>query len=80
MTLLQATAITERWGPTHCGHLSGILSAPVTIMSALAPWIGAVLAGLLTGYAAVFIALGLGVIAALAALISAASRLPKEQH
>jgi MFS family permease len=59
MTLLQATAVTERWGPTHYGHLSGILSAPVTIMSALAPWIGAVLAGLLSGYAAMFLAWGL---------------------
>jgi MFS family permease len=71
MTLLHATATTERWGPTHYGHLNGILSAPVTVMSALAPWIGAMLAGLLHGYAAMFLVLG-GV-AVLAALISAAS-------
>ncbi|MGC7272872.1 MFS transporter, partial [Mycobacteroides abscessus subsp. abscessus] len=29
MTLLQATAVTERWGTAHYGHLSGILSAPL---------------------------------------------------
>jgi MFS family permease len=71
MTLLHATATTERWGPTHYGHLNGMLSAPVTIVSALAPWIGAALAGLLNGYAPMFVALG--GLAGLAALISAAS-------
>jgi MFS family permease len=71
MTLLHATATTERWGPTHYGHLNGMLSAPVTIMSALAPWIGAVLAGVLNGYAPMFLVLG--GLAVLAALISAAS-------
>jgi MFS family permease len=69
MTLLHATAITERWGATHYGHLNGILSAPAALMSALAPWIGAALAGLLHGYAPMFLALG-GV-AVLAAAISA---------
>lgn len=58
MTFLHATAITERWGSVHYGHLDGVLSAPVTVMSALAPWIGAVLAGLLHGPAAMFVALG----------------------
>ena len=36
-TLIQATAITDRWGATHYGRLSGLLSAPVVIVSALAP-------------------------------------------
>ncbi len=52
MTLLQATAVTERWGATHYGHLSGILSAPVMLATALGPFIGAALASLLNGYAA----------------------------
>ena len=71
MTLLQATAVTERWGTTHYGHLSGILSAPVMLATALGPFIGAVLAGLLGGYAAMFVLLG-GT-AAVAALLAAAT-------
>jgi MFS family permease len=71
MTLLQATAVTDRWGSTHYGHLSGVLSAPVTLATAMGPWIGAALASLLGGYAPMFLVLGgLG---ALAAVISWAS-------
>jgi len=70
-TLLQATAVTERWGPTHYGHLSGILSAPVRPATALGPWIGAVLASLLGGYSQMFLALGaVGVVAAVVAVAS----------
>lgn len=57
MTLLQATAVTERWGSTHYGHLSGLFSAPIMISTALGPFIGAALASALNGYAAMFIAL-----------------------
>lgn len=71
MTLLQATAVTERWGATHYGHLSGILSAPVMIATALGPFIGAALASLLHGYSAMFVVLGL--IAAAAAGMAAAT-------
>jgi MFS family permease len=71
LTLLQATAVTDRWGPTHYGHLSGVLSAPVTLTTALGPWIGAALASLLGGYAAMFLVLG--AVGVLAALISLAS-------
>jgi MFS family permease len=58
MTLLQATAVTERWGPTHYGHLNGVLSAPVTLATAASPWIGSVLASWLGGYASMFLVLG----------------------
>jgi MFS family permease len=76
-TLLQATAVTERWGQTHYGHLSGILSAPITLTTALGPWIGAALASLLHGYGPMFLVLGgVGV---LAALISVAS-MPTHFH
>lgn len=71
-TLLQATAVTERWGTTHYGHLSGILSAPVTLATALGPWIGAVLASILGGYAPMFLLLGGAAVAA--ALVSLVSR------
>ncbi|HEU5107893.1 MAG TPA: MFS transporter, partial [Micromonosporaceae bacterium] len=36
-TLLQATAITDRWGTVHYGQLTAVLSAPVTLAAALAP-------------------------------------------
>lgn len=55
MTLLQATAVTERWGTTHYGHLSGILSTPVMLTPAFGPFIGSALARLLGGYAAMFV-------------------------
>jgi len=68
MTLLQATAVTERWGATHYGRLSGWLSAPIMISTALGPFVGAALATMLHGYAAMFLALGvLAVVAAVSA-------------
>ncbi|MBO0678296.1 MFS transporter [Mycolicibacterium sp. S2-37] len=72
MTLLQATAVTERWGATHYGQLSGILNAPVMIATAVGPFVGAALASLLGGYAAMFVALG--AIAGAGALVAAATR------
>ncbi|MDV7347842.1 MFS transporter [Rhodococcus oxybenzonivorans] len=41
-TLIQATAITDRWGATHYGRLGGLMSAPIVIIMALAPWAGTV--------------------------------------
>jgi MFS family permease len=71
LTLLQATAISERWGGTHYGRLNGLLSAPVMLATALAPWAGAALAQALGGYPEVFAVLA--GIAALAALLAAGS-------
>ncbi|MBT2674715.1 MFS transporter [Streptomyces sp. ISL-14] len=72
LTLLQATAVTDRWGTTHYGHLSGLLAAPVTTASALAPFAGAAIAGELGGYPSLFavlagISVGAGVLAAASA-------------
>jgi MFS family permease len=72
MTLLQATAVTERWGSTHYGHLSAFLNAPIMIATAVGPFVGAALASVLGGYPAMFVALG--AIAAAGALIAGASR------
>ena len=72
MTLLQATAVTERWGATHYGHLSGILNAPVMIATAIGPFVGAALASILGGYAAMFVVLG--AVAAVGALLAVAAR------
>ncbi|SBU92201.1 Predicted arabinose efflux permease, MFS family [Streptomyces sp. Ncost-T6T-1] len=57
LTLLQATAITDRWGTTHYGRLSGLLAAPTTTAAAIAPFAGAVAAAPLGGYPQLFIAL-----------------------
>lgn len=67
-TLLQATAISDRWGTTSYGTLSGVLAAPVTAAAAIAPWVGAALAGTLGGYPPTFVLLG-----ALAVLATALS-------
>ncbi|QFU87166.1 MFS transporter [Amycolatopsis sp. YIM 10] len=76
-TLLQATAITDRWGAAHYGRLTGLLSAPLTITMAFAPWAGAALAGALGGYSSLFLVLG--VITAFAAVISLAGTPPNRR-
>jgi MFS family permease len=68
-TLLQATAVSDRWGAAHYGRLSGLLLAPATVATALAPWAGAALSEVLGGYPAVFALLA--ALAAVAALLSA---------
>jgi MFS family permease len=76
-TLLQATAITDRWGTCHYATLAGILAAPLTAASALAPWAGTALAGPLGGYPHVFLVLtGL----TLAATVLAALSRPSPPH
>lgn len=75
-TLLQATAITDRWGASHYGQLNGLLSAPGILAAALAPWAGAALAGPLGGYPAVFCLLGgVAVLAAVLATVTSPASL-----
>ncbi|QIS06719.1 MFS transporter [Nocardia brasiliensis] len=79
-TLLQATAITDRWGTTHYGHLTALLSAPLTISLAMAPFAATALAAAVGGYANAFRILG--ALAAAAALVSLASipTPPSKEH
>lgn len=70
-TLIQATAITDRWGPTQYGHLNGIMSAPIVITMALAPWAGSLLADWTGSYSGAYITLG--ILASIAAALSTAS-------
>ncbi|WP_280205411.1 MFS transporter [Nocardia farcinica] len=80
-TLLQATAITDRWGSAHYGQLTGLVSAPMTITIASAPFVATALAANLGGYPATFLILGTA--AALAAALSLTTipkHSPKEQH
>ncbi|GAA4702414.1 MFS transporter [Pseudonocardia yuanmonensis] len=67
-TLLQATAVSDRWGAAHYGRLNGLVSAPSMIATALAPWAGAAIAVALGGYPGVFVLLA--GIAGLAALLA----------
>ena len=70
-TLLSATAVSDRWGVHHYGRLNGLLSAPMTLASAVAPAVGAGLAAVLSGYPAMFLALAAtGVLATLLAAIA----------
>jgi MFS family permease len=51
-TLVQATAVADRWGNRSFGRINGVFSAPITIAIALAPGGGALLTRLTAGYAA----------------------------
>ncbi|MFC6064110.1 MFS transporter [Streptomyces ochraceiscleroticus] len=74
LTLLQATAVADRWGTTHYGRLSALLAAPATVATAIAPGAGAVLAGPFGGQAGLFVVLsGVSALAALLAGVSGAS-------
>lgn len=53
-TLIQATAVVDRWGVGDIGHRNGILTGAITVVSAFAPWVGALLAALLGSYDATF--------------------------
>lgn len=53
-TLVQATAISDRWGAAAYGTLNAVLSAPTTIATAVAPWAGASIAAATGGYPALF--------------------------
>lgn len=70
-TLIQATAITDRWGREHYGRLSGIMSAPIVIAMALGPWAGSVLSMWSGSNAHAYLILG--AVAVVAAAIGAAS-------
>ncbi|PZF86108.1 MFS transporter [Jiangella anatolica] len=53
-TLLQSTAVSDRWGITGFGTLYGILNAPTTIAMAIAPWAGSAIAATVGSYPAMF--------------------------
>nr|WP_017626208.1 hypothetical protein [Nocardiopsis chromatogenes] len=68
LTLLQATAVADRWGTERYAVLNGVLHTPVMLAVALAPWAGAALAVPLGGYPAMFAAVaGVGALGAAAA-------------
>ncbi|HZX39589.1 MAG TPA: MFS transporter [Streptomyces sp.] len=73
LTLLHATAVTDRWGTAQYGRLSALLSTPATIVAALAPWAGVALAESLGGYPRLFAVLAVGSAAAAALALASGS-------
>lgn len=71
-TLLQATAVSDRWAAAHYPRLNGILSAPMMITTAIAPACGAAIAVHVGGYRTLFLLLaGTAVLAAVLASLTA---------
>lgn len=71
-TLLEATAVSDRWGSQSFGEIYAIFSAPATLALAVGPLAGALLASRLGGMAPLFGCLAaLAAVAALLAVISA---------
>lgn len=57
-TLLQASAVSDRWGTRAFGRINGVFSAPMTLAVALAPAGGVLVAGLVGGFPTAFAVLG----------------------
>ncbi|SJN11166.1 integral membrane transport protein [Leucobacter sp. 7(1)] len=71
-TLLQATAITDRWGPRAYGHLSAVMGVAVLLATAIAPWAGTFLAWAAGSYATGFAVLaGIAAVGTILLLLSA---------
>src|SRR5699024_6232685 len=80
-TLLQATAVPDRWGAAHVGRLMGLLVAPLTVATALGPWVGVGLAEVTGGHPQAFLILAALAAAAVAAAAASAPRQPpKPEH
>ncbi|WMY77428.1 hypothetical protein [Citricoccus sp. I39-566] len=58
-TLLQATAVSDRWGTTNFASINAVFTAPMTAVGALAPVAGPALAGVLGGYPAMAVTMAL---------------------
>jgi len=68
-TLLQATAVSDRWGTHNFGAINALFNAPMTAVTALAPVSGPLLASLVGGYPAM--AIIMAVLLTVAAALSA---------
>lgn len=70
LTLVHATAVSDRWGTAHYGRLTGLMSAPITISIAVAPAAGAIIAEQTGGYTSAFVVIAvIGTLGAAAALV-----------
>ena len=75
-TLLEATAISDRWGTRNFGTLYGLYSAPSTIAMAATPWVGAIIATWLGGFHPLFYAMATVLLVAGIAAIATIPRRP----
>lgn len=57
LTLVQASAVSDRWGTRSYGRLNGVMAAPITALTALAPVAAAVTATALGSYATMALAM-----------------------
>jgi predicted MFS family arabinose efflux permease len=71
-TLVQATAVSDRWGPRAYGARNGVLSGATMGAAALAPWAGSLLADHVGGYDVAFWFLAAGMLLAAAGVRPAA--------
>jgi MFS family permease len=65
-TLIQASAVADRWGTQNYGAINGVFGAPITILMALAPALGPLIATGLGSYSLMTLAMGGLVLVALA--------------
>lgn len=75
-TLLQSTAVSDRWGVAGFGTLYGILNTPTTIAMAVAPWAGSAIAAGLGSYPATFAVLAMIAAGAAVVALGTTNRLP----
>jgi predicted MFS family arabinose efflux permease len=68
-TLVGATLVSDYWGPERYAAISGVFNAPILAASALAPWLGAVIADATGGLTGLFTVLV--VVAGAAAVLAA---------
>ncbi len=69
LTLVQASAVADRWGSHSYGRLNGMLAGPVSALTALSPGVAATLAVALGSYAAMaFVMAGVCAIGGLLAI------------
>jgi MFS family permease len=75
-TLLEATAVSDRWGTARFARLNGIFNAPLMVATAIAPFVGAGLASILGNYPDAFAVLAaIGVFGAALTTVSKAQPL-----
>lgn len=77
-TLVEATLVADHWGATRYAALNGVFIAPITAISALAPSIGAAIAGAAGSYPLLFTFLAIiaAIGVALAALVPSPAAAP----
>lgn len=56
-TLVQATAVADRWGTAHFASLNAVAMLPVTVVAAVSPWVATTVAVRLDSHATTFLLL-----------------------